>query len=51
MTQYKFEIHASADITVEADTQSEARMMLVDDSAMYEEELLQDVCISCGDEV
>ena len=51
MPNYRFEIQASAKVIIEAESAEAARMELVDDRSLYEEELMEDCYISDGDEV
>ena len=51
MPEYKFEIQGYTKITVEADNAEAARMMLIEDESLYEEEIMSDCYISDGEEV
>lgn len=51
MKNYQFEIQAFTKVTVEANNAEEARMMLIVDKSLYEEELIDDCYISDGEEV
>ena len=46
---YEFEIQAHTKIIIEANSAEEARMELVDNKELYEEELMQDCYISKGE--
>lgn len=46
---YEFEIQAHTKIIIEANSAEEARMALVNDKTLYEEELMQDCYISEGE--
>ena len=46
---YEFEIQAHAKIIIEANSAEEARMALVNDKTLYEEEIMQDCYISEGE--
>ena len=51
MPNYQFEIQASANVIIEAESVEAARMALVEDRSLYEEELMEDCYISDGDDV
>ena len=51
MPEYKFEIHGSAEVEIEADNAEAARMVLIEDKSLYEEEIMRDCGISDGEEV
>jgi flagellar assembly factor FliW len=51
MPEYEFEIQGYTKVTVEADNAEAARMMLIVDQSLYEEEIMRDCGISDGEEV
>ena len=51
MPNYQFEIQAYAKVIIEAESAEAARMSLVDNRSLYEEEIMEDCYISDGDEV
>ena len=51
MPEYQFEIQGYTKVTVEANSADDARMMLIEDPALYESELMDDCYISDGEEV
>lgn len=51
MPEYMFEIQGHARVEIEADNAEAARMMLIEDQSLYEDELMRDCGISDGEEV
>ena len=51
MPEYMFEIQGYARVEIEADNAEAARMMLIEDQSLYEEEIMRDCGISDGEEV
>lgn len=51
MPNYQFEIQASAKVIIESESAEAARMPLVENKQLYEEEIMEDCYISPGDEV
>lgn len=51
MKKFEFEIQNCVKVVVEAKDVDEARMMLVDDSDLYETEMMRDCYISDGKEL
>lgn len=51
MPEYEFEIQGFTKITVEANNAEAARMTLIEDKSLYEEEIMRDCGISDGEKV
>jgi hypothetical protein len=51
MPKYQFEIQSLAEVNVEADNQEDARMILVESTRLWEDDLIRNASISNGREV
>ena len=51
MPNYQFEIQSLAKVIIESESAEAARMTLVENRSMYEEEIMDDCYISDGEEV